>query len=192
MPALMASECILHKVPDGTRKVIAHASRSLLPAEKQYSQIEKEALGIILRWLSSTDTSTADSLHYRQITNRCCRFSVYTANRLLRWGTILLNHNFKNEYLSSKNICHADGLSRLIPKNIEVFEDSIIATLRTNCEIKNMITETIREIPITLADVKREALKDDFIHTTKNKIYNKDPNVPGFCFFFTLWRCSFI
>ena len=103
---------------------------------------------------------------------------VYTANRLLRWGTILLNYNFKIEYLSSKNICHADSLSRLVPKNTEVFEDSIIATLRTNCEIKNMIAETIRELPVTLADIKREALKDDFIHTTKNKIYDKDSNVP--------------
>ena len=103
---------------------------------------------------------------------------LYTANRLLHWGTILLNYNFKIEYLSSKNICHADGLSRLVPKNTEVFEDSIIATLRTNCEIKNMIAETIREFPVTLADIKMKAPKDDFIHTTKNKIYNKDPNVP--------------
>ena len=31
--------CILHKLPDGTRKAIAHASQSSLPAEKQYSQI---------------------------------------------------------------------------------------------------------------------------------------------------------
>ena len=38
---------ILHKLPDGARKAVAHASRSLLPAEKQYSQIEKEALGVI-------------------------------------------------------------------------------------------------------------------------------------------------
>ena len=41
-----------------------------------------------------------------------------------------------------------------------------------------MIVDTIRELPVTLADIKREALKDDFIHTTMNKIYNKDPNVP--------------
>ena len=54
--------------------------------------------------------------------------SVYTANRLLRWGMILLNYNLKIEFLTSKNICHADSLSRLISKNTEVFEDSIIAT----------------------------------------------------------------
>ncbi len=41
--------------------------------------------------------------------------------------------------LASKNICHADGLFRLVPKNTELFEDSIIATLRTDCERKNMI-----------------------------------------------------
>ena len=39
--------CILTKLTDSSRKAVAHASRSLLPAEKQYSQIEKEALGIL-------------------------------------------------------------------------------------------------------------------------------------------------
>ena len=41
------SACILHKLPDFSRKAVAHASISLLPAEKQYSQIEKEVLGMI-------------------------------------------------------------------------------------------------------------------------------------------------
>ena len=44
---------------------------------------------------------------------------VYTANRLLRWSTILLNYNFKIEYLSSKNICHAD-LFRRTPNNSRI------------------------------------------------------------------------
>ena len=47
-----------------------------------------------------------------------------------------------------------------------------------------MIADTIRELPVTLADIKREALRDDFIDTTMNKIYNKDPNVPEVFFHF--------
>ena len=39
--------CILPKMPDGTKKPIAHASRTLFLTEKHYSQIKKEALGII-------------------------------------------------------------------------------------------------------------------------------------------------
>ena len=39
--------CILHKMPDGCHKPVAHTSRTLLPAVKNYSQIEKRLLGII-------------------------------------------------------------------------------------------------------------------------------------------------
>ena len=45
------------------------------------------------------------------------------------------------------------------------------------CCQHDMMMMMIRELPITLAYIKMEALKDDFIHTTKNKIYNKEPNV---------------
>ena len=41
------STCILHKMPDGSMKPIAHVLRTLLPAEWNYSQIEKESLSII-------------------------------------------------------------------------------------------------------------------------------------------------
>ena len=113
MPAHMGlvGSCILHKMPDGTKTPIAHASRTLLPTEKHYSQIEKEALGIIFavtkchRYLHGRFfTLQTDHKPLITIFGSKKGLPIYTANRLLRWGTILLNYNFKIEYLSSKQI----------------------------------------------------------------------------------------
>ena len=82
---------ILHKLPDGSRKAVAHASRSLLPSEMQYSQIEKEALGIIF-----AVTKFHRYLHWRRFILQTDHISlitifgskkgllVYTVNSLLR------------------------------------------------------------------------------------------------------------
>ena len=64
---------------------------------------------------------------------------------------------------------------RLIPQNTEVFEDSIMAESRMNCEMKNMIANTIKVLPVILADIKWESREDEFIQSIKNRIYNKDP-----------------
>ena len=61
--------CILHKLPDGSRKAVAHGSRSLLPAEKQYFQIEKEALGIIFAITKFHDTYMEDGSYYKRTIN---------------------------------------------------------------------------------------------------------------------------
>ena len=37
----------VHKIKDGRLKAVHHVSRTLLPAERNYSQIEKEGLGLI-------------------------------------------------------------------------------------------------------------------------------------------------
>ena len=84
-----------------------------------------------------------------------------------------MNYDFKLEFLSSKQIAHADGLSRLIPTQTEL-EDSVIAALRIDSEIETMINNTIRELQVTLLEIKIEAVNDKFIKTTKQKLSRGD------------------
>lgn len=85
---------------DGSLKAAAHASLSLLPTEKRYSQIEIEALAIIFVKQNSISLHMEEDSDCRKITARYCRFWIadgiptHTANRLLSWRTILLNFDF--------------------------------------------------------------------------------------------------
>ena len=144
MPAHMGLVRVSYiKCPMGQKKPIAHAFRTLLPAEKHYSQIEKEALEIIFavtkfhRYLHGRFfTQQTDHKPLITIFGSKKGLPIYTANRQLRWGRILLNYNFKIEYLPSKQISHADGLSRLVPKYSEPFEDTIIIAYEQTVKLK--------------------------------------------------------
>ena len=130
--------CILSKMNDGTTKPIAHKSRALLPAKKNYLWFEKEALGII--FVVSKFHSFIHGQHYatewpQAIThhfNSKKGLPIHTANKLQRWGTILLNYNFIMMYQPSNKFGHADGLSRLIPKYKEPLEDTVMTSLKAN------------------------------------------------------------
>ena len=118
---------------DGTSKPIAHA-------EKNYSQIEKEALAIIFavskfhhrHFILQTDHKPLLTIFGLQK-----GLPTHTANRLQRWSTILLNYNFKMEYLPSNKFGHVDGLSRQISKYQEPLEDTVIASPQPEGELKN-------------------------------------------------------
>ena len=77
------------------------------------------------------------------------------------------------EFLPSKKLCHADKLSRLIPKYREPLEDTVIASLQTK-EFKTSLYNKVKELPVTLKQIKQEALTYEFIRQTKTKICEKD------------------
>ena len=131
-------------------KPIVHASRSVLPAEKNYNQIEKEGLAIIYaikkfhRFIYGRSfVLQTDHKPLPAIFGAKKAIPSHTANRLQRWSIILLNYTFKIEYISPKKIAHADCLSRLIPKRSEPLEDTVIASLKEEKELSEILVNTI-------------------------------------------------
>ena len=58
--------------------------------------------------------------------------------------------------MPSKKLGHVDGLSRLILKYTEPLEEIEIAVLRDERELSDLLCNTIRELPVTLEDVKKQ------------------------------------
>ena len=88
----------MHKLKKGLIKLIAHASKALLPAQKNYFGIEKENLGIVFALKKFIDSFPDEGLPYKQI---ACDFlpqkglPIHTTKTLPRYGTILLNYDFR-------------------------------------------------------------------------------------------------
>ncbi|EGT47135.1 hypothetical protein CAEBREN_29943 [Caenorhabditis brenneri] len=101
---------IAHRFPDGTEKAIYHVSKALTKAQQNYSQIEKEGLGLV-----TAVTKFHRFLHGRHFTLRTDHkpllaifggkqgVPVYSANRLQRWAITLLNYSFDIEYVNTKD-----------------------------------------------------------------------------------------
>ena len=52
-------------------------------------------------------------------------------------------------FLPSKKIPHSDGLSRLIPKIREQLAKTVITSLSSEMEIKNVLYNAVKELPVT-------------------------------------------
>ena len=57
------------------------------------------------------------------------------------------------EFLSSKKLSHADGLSSLIPTSSEPLEDTVIVSLQAENELVEVMSNTVKELPVTLDEM---------------------------------------
>ena len=83
------------------------------------------------------------------------------------------------EHVSSRKLGHADASSRLIPKYCDSFKETVIAALKDENECANLVCNAIRELPVTLEEVKKEAVKDEFITKMKNRVRYTEKNKKG-------------
>ena len=63
------------------------------------------------------------------------------------------------KFLPSKKLIHTDGLSCFILKFGEPLEDTVIAAIKTENEIKNVLHNTVRELLITQEETSNFILK---------------------------------
>ena len=122
---------------EALEKAIAHASRFLTKAEKNYGQIEKEALALVFGvrkfhryiygrcFLLLTDHKPLLSIFGSKV-----GICAHSANRLQRWELVFLAYDFVFEYRRSTHFGQADALSRLIAsKKLPEDEDIVIAKI---------------------------------------------------------------
>jgi hypothetical protein len=111
---------ISHIMPDGLEKPIAFASRTLQAAEKNYSQLDKEALAIVCgvkkfnKYLSGREfTILTDHKPLLGIFRPDKSIPEMLSPRLIRWCLLMGGYQYKLLYRPGKLNGNADCLSRL-------------------------------------------------------------------------------
>nr|VZH98583.1 unnamed protein product [Spirometra erinaceieuropaei] len=161
---------ISHTFPDGSEKAIMHASRTLTPAEKNYEQIEKEALAIV--FAVKKFHNLLYNRHFTLLTDRNPLLSifgsqkdipVYSAGRLQRWAAILLGCAFDVRCCRTTDFGQADALSRILSNQQELEEDTVIAAISIEDDLRRQLSNAIRGIPVTTADIRHDTDQDPFL-----------------------------
>ncbi|XP_060107687.1 uncharacterized protein K02A2.6-like, partial [Heteronotia binoei] len=146
-----------HQLPDGREVPVAYYSRTLTPAERNYAQIDKEALAIVAgvrkfheylygrRFTIATDHKPllgllAPDRQTPQILSQ----------RVLRWNQFLNSYTYTLIHRAGKAMGHADALSRLpLP---EMGPDPAPAH-------QVMLMESLPEPPLHAAEVAKATQK---------------------------------
>ena len=128
---------------DGKRKPIGYWSRSLKPAEKNYSASERECLGVVWALLTLRPYLQFEKfiVHTDHHALRWLLNITEPSSRLTRWRLRLAEFDFEVHFGKGKENHHTDAFSRLLsgPPTVEDGED----------EIPSFLLEDIEEDPYT-------------------------------------------
>ena len=114
------------EMDNGEERPVAFASRSLGQAEKNYSQIEKEALGVVFgvkkfhKYLFGRKFTIAnDHKPLLTLLNEAKSVPAMVSGRIQRWALLLSAYEYVFEYKPGSKIANADAMSRLPLKTKE-------------------------------------------------------------------------
>ena len=125
-----------HIVEDGSERPIAFASRTLSKAERNYSQIEKEGLGIIFsvkkfhQYVYDTAFQIiTDHKPLLGLLHEHQGIPSMAASRIQRWATILSAYNYELIFKSGRKHGNADSMSRLPFQSDDCGESSALENM---------------------------------------------------------------
>jgi hypothetical protein len=144
---------ISHVMENGTTRPIAFGSRTLSTAERNYPQIEREALAIIFgitkfhQYLYGRKfTLVTDCKPLTTIFGAQTAIPTLAALRMQRWAMKLMAYNYDIEFRSTKQHCNVDALSRLplfTPDKEEYIQSIQLSDMPVHC--KDIWQETRRD-----------------------------------------------
>ncbi|BHF75482.1 hypothetical protein SprV_0501857800 [Sparganum proliferum] len=144
------SAVISHTFPDVSGKAIMHASRTLTPAEKNYGQIDKQALALVFALKKFPKllygrhlTLLTDHKPFLSTFGLKKDIPVYSASRLQRWTTIPLDYDFDIRYCRTTDLGQADALSRLISNQQEPEGDTVLAAISIEDDVHHQLSDAI-------------------------------------------------
>lgn len=169
---------ISQRQQNGEERVIAYASRSLSKAERNYAQIQKEAVAIVFAIKKFHHYLYGRSVPFILRTDHKPLITIFgskkgvpelAANRLQRYALFLTAYNFEIEYVKSESNV-ADFLSRSIKNYAEIDEPDII----DQSLFINFITDSMLQ-PVSIGDIRKESEQDEVLKKVKNYIQNGWP-----------------
>ena len=164
---------VLYQEQDGKERVIAFASRSLKPSEKNYPAHKLEFLA--LKW--AVTEKYHDYLYgatFEVITDNNPLTYVFTTAKLdatgQRWLAALSNYNCTIKYRSGKNNADADGLSRLhdnekncqatvFPEVLKAMSQSIVVQAHNFPLVESLPACSLDDIDTYPDNIPKEALE---------------------------------
>ena len=127
---------VSHTMPDGRERPVAFASRTMTATEKNYSQLEKEALAIVFgvkkfhQYLYGRQFSLlTDHKPLTTILGPKTGIPTLAAARLQRWAICLSAYSFVIGYRGTGDHSNADGLSRLPLSDVNTSDVPDVASM---------------------------------------------------------------
>ena len=163
---------ISHVFPNGDERPIAYASRTLTTSEKNYAQIEKEALSLVFgvkkfhqflygrKFILVTDHKPLTT-----VLNPKKGLPTLAAARMQRWAMLLSAYQYSIEFRSTSEHANADGFSRLPMQSRNKGEGSATVASMFNLSQINVLPVNAKQLKT--ATESDPVLKKVLLYTQK-------------------------